>query len=58
MNEPIICSVKVYIGQKITPRQTNYVMPNGQMSSRPLDDMSPLLEQSELEDIKREAQNL
>ena len=44
---PAICTVKVYIGQKILPRQTNYMKENGQMASRPLEDMSPLLERDE-----------
>ena len=46
---PAICAVKVYIGQKILPRQTNYMKPDGQMASRPLEDMSPLLDRDEFE---------
>lgn len=44
---PAICTVKIYIGQKIMPRQTNYMKPDGQMASRPLEDMSPLLDREE-----------
>lgn len=44
---PAVCTIKVYIGQKILPRQTNYMKPDGQMASRPLEDMSPLLERDE-----------
>lgn len=44
---PAICTVKIYIGQKIMPRQTNYMKPDGQMASRPLEDMSPLLDRDE-----------
>ena len=44
---PAVCLVKVYIAQKILPRQTNYMKPDGQMASRPLEDMSPLLERDE-----------
>ena len=44
---PAICAVKVCIGQKILPRQTNYMKENGQMASRPLEDMSPLLDRDE-----------
>ena len=44
---PAICTVRVYIGQKILPRQTNYMKPDGQMASRPLEDMSPLLDREE-----------
>ena len=46
---PCVCNVKVFIGQKILPRQTNYMKENGQMASRPLEDMSPLLEREEFE---------
>ena len=44
---PAVCTVQVYIGQKILPRQTNYMKENGQMASRPLEDMSPLLDRDE-----------
>lgn len=44
---PAVCCVKVYIGQKILPRQTNYMKEDGQMASRPLEDMSPLLNRDE-----------
>ncbi|MBR5016385.1 MAG: thiamine pyrophosphate-binding protein [Spirochaetia bacterium] len=46
---PAICTVKVNIGQKILPRQTNYMKQDGQMASRPLEDMSPLLDRDEFE---------
>ena len=46
-NGPAVCCVKVYIGQKILPRQTNYMKADGQMASRPLEDMSPLLDREE-----------
>lgn len=44
---PAVCTIKVYIGQKILPRQTNYMKSDGQMASRPLEDMSPLLDREE-----------
>lgn len=44
---PAVCVVKVDIAQKILPRQTNYMRPDGQMASRPLEDMSPLLDRDE-----------
>ena len=50
-NGPAVCVVNIYIGQKILPRQTNYMMENGQMASRPLEDMSPLLDEDELKSI-------
>lgn len=46
---PVVCLVHVYIGQKILPRQTNYMKADGQMASRPLEDMSPLLSREEFE---------
>ena len=46
-NGPAVCTIKVYIGKKILPRQTNYMKPDGQMASRPLEDMSPLLDREE-----------
>ena len=46
-NGPHVCIVKAFIGQRITPRQTNYMRPDGQMASRPLEDMSPLLAREE-----------
>ena len=46
---PAICTVSVFIGQKILPRQTNYMKDDGQMASRPLEDMSPLLGRDEFE---------
>lgn len=45
---PVICKVKADITQKILPKQTNYMNENGQMASRPLEDMSPLLPREEL----------
>jgi acetolactate synthase-1/2/3 large subunit len=48
-DNPAICIVKSDIKQKILPRQANYMKPNGQMASRPLEDMVPLLDRDELE---------
>jgi acetolactate synthase-1/2/3 large subunit len=45
---PVICCVDGYIGQQILPRQVNYKKDNGQMASRPLEDMAPLLDREEL----------
>ena len=45
---PALCTVKTDITQKILPKQVNYVRPDGQMASRPLEDMAPLLEEDEL----------
>ena len=45
---PALCTVNADITQKILPKQVNYVRPDGQMASRPLEDMAPLLEEDEL----------
>jgi len=48
---PALCMVWVDPAQPIVPRQANYKTPEGQMASRPLEDMRPLLEREELENI-------
>jgi len=48
-NGPVVCTVNADIMQKILPKQTNYMREDGQMASRPLEDMSPLLERDEFE---------
>ena len=48
---PAICVVKADIMQKVLPKQSNYMNKEGQMESRPLQDMVPLLERKELESI-------
>lgn len=45
---PVVCTVNADITQKILPKQTNYMREDGQMASRPLEDMSPLLDRDEL----------
>lgn len=47
---PALCTVKADITQKILPKQTNYMREDGQMASRPLEDMSPLLDRAEFEE--------
>lgn len=48
-NGPVVCRVKADIEQRVVPRQANYMKEDGQMASRPLDDMAPLLSRDELE---------
>lgn len=48
---PALCTVWVDPAQPIVPRQANYKTQEGQMASRPLEDMRPLLEREELEKI-------
>ncbi len=45
---PALCVVKTDINQKILPKQVNYMIEDGQMASRPIEDMGPLLEREEL----------
>ena len=45
---PVVCTVKADITQKILPKQVNYMRLDGQMASRPLEDMAPLLDEEEL----------
>jgi acetolactate synthase-1/2/3 large subunit len=46
---PALCVVKTDITQKILPKQVNYMKEDGQMASRPIEDMGPLLERDELQ---------
>lgn len=45
---PVVCRVKTDIMQKVLPKQSNFMNDMGQMESRPLQDMVPLLERDEL----------
>ena len=47
---PALCVVKTDITQKILPKQVNYMKEDGQMASRPIEDMGPLLEREELKE--------
>lgn len=46
---PALCVFHADITQKILPKQCNYMNDRGQMESYPIEDMTPLLERSELE---------
>lgn len=48
---PVICRVKTDIEQQVTPKQCNYMREDGQMASRPLYDMAPLIDEIELRKI-------
>lgn len=50
---PAVCIVHGDIGQKVLPKQTNYMREDGQMASRPLEDMTPLLDRDEFEENSR-----
>lgn len=50
---PCLVNVKVDPFQPIEPRQASYKTPEGQMASRPLEDMNPLLPEEELKEIMR-----
>ncbi len=45
---PVLCVLKTDIMQKVLPKQSNFMNEKGQMESRPLQDMFPLLEREEL----------
>ncbi|MCR4791493.1 MAG: thiamine pyrophosphate-binding protein [Lachnospiraceae bacterium] len=45
---PVVCVVKTDIMQKVLPKQSNFMNDKGQMESRPLQDMTPLLDREEL----------
>lgn len=47
---PVVCVVKTDIMQKVLPKQSNYMNEKGQMESRPLQDMFPLLDRDELKE--------
>ena len=48
---PVLVNVIVDPDQPIIPRQANYKTPEGQMASRPLEDMKPLLDPEEIKEI-------
>lgn len=50
-NGPCLVNVKVDPFQPIEPRQASYKTAEGQMASRPLEDMNPLLDRDELREI-------
>ena len=50
---PVVCDVKVSITQKIEPRQASFKNKEGQMQSRVLEDMKPLLETKVIENINK-----
>ncbi len=47
---PVVCRVKADIMQKVLPKQSNFMNAQGQMESRPLQDMEPLIDRDELEE--------
>ena len=49
---PVVCRVHTDISQPVLPKQANYMKDDGQMASRPLDDMAPLLPRDEYERLK------
>ncbi|MCR4937696.1 MAG: thiamine pyrophosphate-binding protein [Lachnospiraceae bacterium] len=47
---PVVCRVNADIMQKVLPKQSNFMNAQGQMESRPLQDMEPLIDRDELEE--------
>lgn len=54
---PTLTSVWVDPDQPIVPRQANYKTPEGQMASRPLEDMKPLLDPKEIDEVMSVSKN-
>lgn len=52
-SNPVVCDVKVSITQKIEPRQASFKNKEGQMQSRVLEDMKPILETKVIENINK-----
>ena len=48
---PVVVNVSINPDQPIEPRIANYKTAEGQMASRPLEDMRPLLQESEIQEI-------
>ena len=48
---PVVTTVRTDITQKVLPKQANYLGEDGQMHSRPIDDMVPLLDREEYQKI-------
>lgn len=53
MDGPVVCVARTDITQPILPKQANYMKEDGQMASRPLDDMTPLLDREEYEALRK-----
>ena len=51
---PVVCKVNTDIAQKVLPKQANYMKEDGQMASRPIEDMTPLLNREEYEAVMKE----
>lgn len=50
-NGSVLCNVKIDPDQSIEPRQASYKMDNGQMASRPLEDMTPFLDREIIDGV-------
>lgn len=48
---PVVCTAHTDITQNVLPKQTNYMTEDGQMASRPIDDMTPLLGREEYKEM-------
>jgi len=48
---PLVCRVKLNPDQPTLPRAVSYQKPDGSMGTRPMEDLFPLLEREELENI-------
>lgn len=48
LDGPVICEVKVYPGQVVGPRVSSFQNENGEMETRPMEDLWPFLDRDEL----------
>lgn len=47
LDGPVVCDVMVSPNEQTLPRVTSSINPDGQIVSRPMEDMSPLLDRAE-----------
>ncbi len=54
---PVLCEVMLDPEEKLEPKAATAVLPDGRLFSRPLDDMTPLLDRDEFEQNRWKAEN-
>ena len=54
---PVLCEVMLDPEEKLEPKAATAVLPDGRLFSRPLDDMTPLLDRDEIEQNRWKAEN-
>lgn len=51
---PSLCSVKIFEGSQLAPRSRTEMLPDGSMSTAPMDDLHPPLEEGEMQKLREE----